>query len=125
MRISADDKVSHKQGSSRPDDVDTPTDEQALAAAASFAMLADATRLKLLWLVSRAEHDVNTLAELAGTTPTAASQHLAKLRLAGLVQIRPDGRRRLYSVRGSHLRNLIQEALYHADHQVSGVADHD
>jgi len=101
-----------------------PTDAQAAAAAASFAMLADPTRLKLLWLASREELDVTTLAERAATSPTTASQHLAKLRLAGLVNIRADGRRRLYSVRGSHLRALIQEALYHADHQVSGL-EHD
>ncbi len=109
----------------RPDDIKVPTDEQAAVAAATFAMLADPTRLKLLWLLSRGEHDVTTLADLAGTTPTAASQHLAKLRLAGLVATRPDGKRRLYSVRGAHTRTLIQEALYQADHQVSGVEDHD
>lgn len=118
--------MSHfRDAARRPDDIEVPTDEQAAAAAATFAMLADPTRLKLLWLLSRGEHDVTTLAALAGTTPTATSQHLAKLRLAGLVATRPDGKRRLYSVRGSHTRTLIQEALYRADHQVSGIEDRD
>jgi len=112
-------------GAREPEDIDVPTDDQAAAAAAGFAMLADPTRLKMLWLISHNEHDVATLARLARTSPTTASQHLAKLRLAGLVSLRPDGKRRLYSVRGSHLRTLIQEALYHADHQVFGVEDHD
>lgn len=107
------------------EDVDVPTDEQALAAARGFAMLADPTRLKILWVLSQNEHDVATIARLARTTPTTASQHLAKLRLAGLVSLRPAGKRRLYSIRGSHMRNLIREALYHADHQVSGLEDHD
>jgi DNA-binding transcriptional ArsR family regulator len=106
-------------------DGDVPTDRQAQAAAEGFALLADATRLKLLWLVGQKERDVTTLARLARTTPTTASQHLAKLRLAGLVTQRADGRRRLYAIRNSHLRTLIQEALYHADHQVSGIEDHD
>jgi DNA-binding transcriptional ArsR family regulator len=112
-------------GARKPDDINVPTDEQANAAASGFAMLADPTRLKLLWLISQEDCDVTTLARLAGTTPTTASQHLAKLRLAGLVTQRPDGKRRLYSIRGSHMRNLIREALYAADHQVSGIEDHD
>jgi DNA-binding transcriptional ArsR family regulator len=106
-----------------PDDIDVPSDEQAHAAAAGFAMLADPTRLKLLWALSQHEHDVTTLAALVGTSPTTTSQHLAKLRLAGLVSQRPDGKRRLYSIRGVHMRNLIREALYAADHQVSGIDD--
>jgi DNA-binding transcriptional ArsR family regulator len=105
------------------DDIDVPTDEQADAAAAGFAMLADATRLKMLWLISQNEQDVSTLAGLAGCTPTVASQHLGKLRLAGLVTTRAEGKRRLYSIRGTHMRNLIRDALYAADHQVSGVED--
>jgi len=112
-----------EEGESDVDDV--PSDAQASAAAAGFAMLADPTRLKLLWLVGQGERDVTTLARLARTTPTTASQHLAKLRLAGLVTQRSEGRRRLYAVRNSHLRTLLREALYHADHQVSGFDDHD
>ncbi len=63
-------------------------------AVTTLAMLADRTRLQLLWLLSRGEHDVGTLADLTDTTPSAASQHLAKLRLAGLVSVRQDGRKR-------------------------------
>lgn len=101
-----------------------PSDEQARAAAATFAMLADPTRLKLLWLLGRDELDVATLAGQAGTTPSVASQHLAKLRLAGLVRQRVDGRHRLYTASGTHLKALIREALYLADHDVTGVPDH-
>lgn len=105
------------------DPVEVPTDEQAAVASAGFAMLGDPTRLKLLWLLSHGEHDVATLAGLARTTPPIASQHLAKLRLAGLVTLRPDGKRRLYSIKGGHMRTLIQEALFHADHQIQGIED--
>jgi DNA-binding transcriptional ArsR family regulator len=104
--------------------IEVPTDEQAAVAAAGFAMLGDPTRLKLLWLLSHGEHDVATLAGLARTTPPIASQHLAKLRLAGLVTLRPDGKRRVYSIKGAHMRTLIQEALFHADHHVSGIEHH-
>jgi DNA-binding transcriptional ArsR family regulator len=105
--------------------VTAPPEAQVRAAAATFALLADPTRLKMLWLLGQEELDVSSLAALAGTTPTVASQHLAKLRLAGLVTGRVDGRRRLYSVTGTHLRTLIREALYRADHAVSGIPDDD
>jgi len=65
------------------------------------------------------------LAAIADCRPTVASQHLSKLRLAGLVEGRRDGRRVLYRLRGAHLRTLLAEALFHADHQVSGTPVHD
>lgn len=104
---------------------DQPTTEQVDTAVATLAMLADRTRLQLLWLLSRGEHDVGSLAALIDTTPSATSQHLAKLRLAGLVSARQHGRKHIYTARGSHLRQLISEALYHADHRVAGTPDHD
>ena len=105
-------------------EAETPSERQVQAAAALFAMLADPTRVKLLWSLNDGELDVTTLAERARTTPTIASQHLAKLRLAGLVTQRVDGRRRLYATTGTHLRALIREALYRADHEVTGIPDH-
>lgn len=107
-----------------PEESVAPSDPQAQAAASMFAMLADPTRLKLLWLLGFDELDVTTLATRARTTPAVASQHLAKLRLTGFVVQRVDGRRRLYSASGTHLRALIREALYRAEHQVSGIPDH-
>jgi DNA-binding transcriptional ArsR family regulator len=102
-----------------------PTEEQLSAAVTAFALLADPTRVRILWSLRETPLDVTTLAEAAGCKPTIASQHLAKLRLAGLVDRTRDGRRIIYSVRGSHVRNLLTEALFHADHQVSGEPTHD
>lgn len=123
MRVQPD-SGAHAGGATGPAP-ETPTDPQAEAAAATFAMLADPTRLKLLWLLGHGRYDVTTLAGLARTTPRVASQHLAKLRLAGLVHQRVEGRRRVYTAAGVHLRALIAEALHRADHEVSGVPDHD
>lgn len=90
----------------------------------AFSMLAESTRLRLLWLVSAEELDVSTLAARAETTVSIVSAHLAKLRLAGLVDTRKSGRHVLYRARNTHVRNLIAEALFHADHEISGIADH-
>lgn len=102
-----------------------PTPAQVEAAVNAFRMLSDGTRLRLMWLVSSGEQDVNTLATAVGAPRPSVSQHLAKLRLAGLVTTRRDGRRVLYSARDSHVRALIAEAVSHADHEVSGRPRHD
>lgn len=91
----------------------------------SFAMLADRTRVLMLWALRDGELDVTSLAAAAGCSPTTASQHLAKLRLAGLVDATRDGRFVRYRLRGGHVRNLLREAMFHADHQVSGKPAHD
>lgn len=88
-------------------------------------VLADATRVRMLWALRDGELDVASLAEAAECTPAAASQHLSKLRFAGLVAGERAGRRVLYRLRGGHVRTLLTEALFHADHQVTGEPVHD
>jgi len=102
-----------------------PSSQQVQAAVKSFTMLADPTRVRMLWALRDRELDVASLAALADCRPTVASQHLSKLRLAGLVEATRDGRRMLYQLRGGHVRALLSEALFHADHQVSGMPTHD
>ena len=106
-------------------ELDQPTDDQVDMAVVTLGLLADHTRLRLLWLLASEERDVGTLAQLAGATPSATSQHLAKLRLAGLVAVRREGRQHFYSARGSHIRRLVEEVLFHADHRLSDAPDHD
>lgn len=93
-----------------------PADEQVHLAAESFRLLADPTRIKVLWALLQGESSVACLAELAGAAPTAVSQHLAKLRLAGLVTGRREGTFVYYSAANDHVRTLLSQALFHADH---------
>jgi DNA-binding transcriptional ArsR family regulator len=102
----------------------SPSAEQFATAASVFALLADPTRLHLLWVLAEGEADVTALAERSGAARPAVSQHLAKLRLAGLVQPRREGRRAVYSLTDGHLRRLVVEALSRADHQVTGKPWH-
>ncbi len=104
---------------------DSLTSEQVNEAVMSFVLLADPTRLRMLWALRDQELDVATLAGIADCRPTVASQHLSKLRFAGLVEATRDGRRMLYRLRSGHVRALLAEALFHADHQVSGQPPHD
>ena len=72
------------------------TTERVNAAVMSFALLADPTRVRMLWALRDAELDVSSLAGIASCRPTVASQHLSKLRFAGLVEGERHGQRVVY-----------------------------
>lgn len=84
-------------------------------------MLADPKRVKILWALLQGETSVTALAELVQISPNVVSQHLAKLRLAGLVDSRREGTFIYYSATDPHVRRLLAEALSHAEH-TTGVA---
>jgi len=102
-----------------------PPEDRVTAAVDSLRMLADPTRLRMLWLLCGAEYDVTTLAAAVGIARPAVSQHLAKLRLAGLVTTRRDGRRAVYRARGAHVPTMLSEALEAAHHRVANLPDHE
>ncbi|MCG5438123.1 ArsR/SmtB family transcription factor [Micromonospora foliorum] len=97
-------------------DFDMPDDEQVDLAAETFRLLADPTRIKILWALLQGESSVACLADLAGTSPTAVSQHLAKLRMSRLVTARRQGTFMYYSAANDHVRKLLAQALRHVDH---------
>jgi DNA-binding transcriptional ArsR family regulator len=102
-----------------------PSGDLLEAATTALRMLADPTRLRLLWLLRDQDLDVGTLAAATGAARPAVSQHLAKLRLAGLVRTHRDGRRAVYAARGGHVRRLVDEVLAAAEHHVTGRPDHE
>ncbi len=101
-----------------------PTETQVAVASDAFRLLADPTRIKLLWALLQGESSVSCLADLVGASPTAVSQHLSKLRWAKLVRVRREGTFAYYSAADDHVARLLAEALYHADQQVFGLPDH-
>ena len=102
-----------------------PDAQRLEAGAATFRMLADPTRLHLLWLLTQGPADVGTLVAATGANRTAVSQHLAKLRLSGLVSTRKDARNVIYSIIDGHLARLLLEGMNHADHRVTGEPAHE
>ena len=82
-------------------------------AAEVFALLSAPGRLHLLWILSTHEVDVTTLVTAVGGTKAGISQHLAKLRLAGWVDSRRDGRRLLCRVTDPHIVTLVHQAVEH------------
>ena len=88
-------------------------------------MLADETRLRIVWALLHGEHSVGDLAEHVGANPAAVSQHLAKLRLTGLVRTRREGVRIFYAAHNNHILQLVEHAIFHVDHEVDRAATHD
>src|SRR5688500_4764844 len=62
-----------------------------------FKLLADDTRLRILYfLVQQEELNVRTLCKLLRQSQPAVSHHLALLRVAGLIECRRDGKHNFY-----------------------------
>ena len=79
-------------------------------------LLAEPTRLRVVRALLHGEHSVGELAEHLGVRQAAVSQHLAKLRWAGLVTSRRDGNRIYYRTVDDHVERLVAEAFGHAFH---------
>jgi DNA-binding transcriptional ArsR family regulator len=90
-----------------------PTGPQLDSAASTFALLSNSARLHVLWLAAHESHDVSALAERTGLGVPTMSQHLTKLRLAGLISARREGRRHIYTVDDPHILTLVQQIFAH------------
>ncbi|MBV9149863.1 MAG: winged helix-turn-helix transcriptional regulator [Candidatus Eremiobacteraeota bacterium] len=64
----------------------------------AFAALADPTRRHIVELLANGERSAGDLARRFTLTQPAVSQHLRALRDAGLVRVRQDAQRRMYSL---------------------------
>jgi DNA-binding transcriptional ArsR family regulator len=96
------------------DGFDMPGGDTVRRAADALRMLGDPTRINILWALMQGETSVACLADLAATSPTAVSQHLSKLRLAGLVTNRREGTFVFYQLADPHVGALLRQALSHA-----------
>jgi DNA-binding transcriptional ArsR family regulator len=66
--------------------------------AATFDVLAEPRRRRILDLLLERPHAVGELADRLGATQPGTSKHLRVLREAGLVRVRRDGQRRWYEL---------------------------
>lgn len=71
-----------------------------------FGALADPTRLRLVEALRGGEQAVNDLVSLVDLHQSGVSRHLRVLHQAGLVQVRPSGPHRLYSLRPERFLEL-------------------
>lgn len=72
----------------------------------AFAALADPTRRRIVELLAKSERSAGDLGRRFAITQPAVSQHLRALRDAGLVKVRQDAQRRMYSIDGRGLAQI-------------------
>lgn len=101
----------------------TPDSQYVELAVEVFAMLADATRIRLILALRHGELPVNALAEIAGKSAASVSQHLAKMRLARMVATRQEGTKVYYRLQDGHAWQLVADAIHQAEHAL-GTAPH-
>ena len=87
-------------------------------------MLADVTRVPVWWALSGDELSVTELAERVDKPAPSVSQQLAKLRMARLVRTRRAGTTIYYSLENDHVRQLVVDAVFNAEHAGPGVPQH-
>ena len=86
-----------------------------------FRALADESRLKMIGVLAARECSVEELAAMLEVRPPTISHHLARLREAGLVQMRAEGTTHLYHLNTDTLRVMSREML--APEKVLSLAD--
>jgi DNA-binding transcriptional ArsR family regulator len=93
------------------EDFHVPEAEVVERASELLRILSDPTRLRLLYALSQGESNVACLAEIVGANATSVSQHLAKLRMSGLVKARRQGTFMYYTVVNPAVRTILSTVL--------------
>ena len=72
----------------------------------TFRALAEPSRLQIIDLLFREPLPVGAVAERLGMRQPQASKHLRALTDAGLVEVRPEAQRRIYTLRAQPFREI-------------------
>src|ERR1700722_4147375 len=72
----------------------------------AFQTLADPTRPRFVEVLRKGEQPVGDLVARAGIHQSGVSRHLSILQATGFVSVRPEGQRRLYSLKPEPFREL-------------------
>ena len=79
---------------------------RAATTADAFNAVAEPRRRQILDVLAGGERSVNGLVDALGLAQPQVSKHLRVLREVGAVDVREDGRRRLYSLNGRALKPI-------------------
>jgi len=79
---------------------------RAATTADAFNAVAEPRRREILDLLAGGERPVNDLVEMLGLTQPQVSKHLRVLRAVGAVDVRVEGRQRVYALNGPALKPI-------------------
>lgn len=93
------------------------TDEDAYRMADLYKILGDATRIKILHVLSKRELCVCDIAAVISMGQSAVSHQLRLLRNARLVKFRKEGQMAWYSLNDDHVAKLLSQGIEHITHE--------
>ncbi|MCW2765478.1 MAG: ArsR family transcriptional regulator [Nocardioides sp.] len=108
------------EGRTRATRLDTAAAE---AVATTLQALASPSRLLILSRLRESPATVGELAEAVEMEQSAVSHQLRMLRHLGLVHGQRSGRSITYALYDNHVAQLLDEAVYHAEHLRLGAPD--
>jgi DNA-binding transcriptional ArsR family regulator len=87
----------------------------------AYAALAEPSRRRILDLLRGGERSVGELVTCVGLSQPGVSKHLRVLREAGLVEVRPEGKRRWYRLRAEPLADVDAWLAPYREHWSSSL----
>ncbi|MFO7636810.1 MAG: metalloregulator ArsR/SmtB family transcription factor [Clostridia bacterium] len=90
-----------------------PDEEKLEALKNLFGSMADVTRLKILYCLSKQDLCVYELSGSIGMSPSAVSHQLRLLRHAGLVRFMKQGKHSVYTLYDNHVHDLFRTGFEH------------
>jgi DNA-binding transcriptional ArsR family regulator len=91
------------------------TSDHVETVAATFRMLGDPTRVRILNALGSGELCVGDVAKAVGISESAISHQLRLLRTMRLVRVRREGRQAYYAVDDHHIVELLTQARTHVE----------
>jgi len=79
--------------------------------AATFKLISDPTRLKILYLLCRNEECVSNIAALLSMSSPAVAHHLKLLKSQGLLSSRREGKEVYYKLTGTRYAEGVRETV--------------
>ena len=74
-----------------------------------FSIIDNEVRVKLVMCLSNGEKTVSELISNCGLSQSAVSQHLQKMRLAGVVSVNKKGREMYYSIQDKRVLDICKD----------------
>lgn len=92
-----------------------PQEQELLDLADFFKVFGDATRIKILYVLSQSEMCVCDIANLLKMGQSAISHQLRVLKQMRLVKFRREGKTVFYSLADSHIETILAQGMEHVN----------
>lgn len=92
-----------------------PDEDKLCDLAELFKVFGDSTRIRILFVLFKADVCVCDLAEALSMTPSAISHQLKILKNSKLVKSRREGKSVFYSLADDHVRTIVSQGMEHVE----------